>query len=246
MSASKEPVKASRPRPLLAPLAPLGRALLDLVYPPLCLHCADRLPPAAPLPLCQACRRRLPRAEPVALDGRLADFPGGPAAFDRRFALWTFDRSGPLQHLQHALKYGNRPGLGVALGRVVGEALGPGSCGIDAVVPVPLAKRRRLERGYNQSERLASGVADVLGVPVRADWLRREKPTRSQTALSKRQRWENVHDAFAGPAPGTLAGRHVLLVDDVFTTGATVAAAARPLRTAGARLSLAVLACTRA
>jgi ComF family protein len=224
-----------------------GGALLDVLYPPLCLGCADRLPSdAPPLPLCADCLRALPRAEHGVLLPRLADLPGGHAAFDHADALWLFDDGGTLQRIQHALKYGNRPTLGVRLGRLIGEAWQKrGAPMPDLIVPVPLHRRRRLERGYNQSERLATGIAEVLHGPVQADGLTRPHPTRSQTALSKSERWRNVERAFAVPHPEAVAGQHVLLVDDVLTTGATAVAAARALRSAGAEVSLAVLACTR-
>ena len=115
----------------------------------------------------------------------------------------------------------------------------------DRIVPVPLHRQRRLERGYNQSERLAAGLAAVLELPVEAERLTRPRPTRSQTALSKPERWRNVEAAFAVPDPGGVGGQRVLLVDDVLTTGATAVAAARALRSAGAVVDLAVLACTR-
>lgn len=224
----------------------LGRALLDVLYPPLCLGCEDRLPAdARALPLCTACLRAMPRAEPGILAPRLARFPGGSEAFDQAAALWVFDAEGALQRLQHALKYGNRPTLGVRLGRLVGEAWSDESPRPDVIVPVPLHRRRWLERGYNQSERLAAGIGEMLDRPVRADLLTRPRATRSQTALSQPERWKNVADAFALTDPDVVAGRHVLLVDDVLTTGATAVAAAAPLRAAGATVSLAVLACTR-
>ncbi len=231
----------------------LGHALLGVLYPPLCLGCEARLPERTPgrqpegeagLPLCPACLRRLPRAGPSALRPRLDRFPG--AVFDTAFALWLFDEGGTLQRIQHALKYGNRPTLGRELGRLVGQAWREAGHRVPGlVVPLPLHRPRRLERGYNQSERLAAGIAASLGAPLRSDLLRRTRPTRSQTALSQTARWTNVAGAFGLRDEADLAGQRVLLVDDVFTTGATAVAAAAPLRSAGARVSLAVLACAR-
>jgi ComF family protein len=239
-------VKAVAPHGPALLLRRFGRALLDVLYPPLCLGCEDRLPPdARTLPLCATCLRTLPRAAPGTLGPRLARFPEGSTAFARTSALWLFDAEGALQRLQHALKYGNRPTLGVRLGRLVGEAWPDEAPRPELIVPVPLHRRRRLERGYNQSERLAAGVGEVLACPVRSDLLARARPTRSQTALSQTERWRNVADAFALADAGAVAGRRVLLVDDVLTTGATAVAAAAPLRAAGATVSLATLACTR-
>jgi ComF family protein len=175
---------------------------------------------------------------------RLAALPAEPP-FTCATALWVFDAGGGVQRLQHLLKYGDRPALGVALGRLLGEAAAETCSGVryDAVVPVPLARARRLERGYNQSAGLAEGCAAVLPgrPPVRAALLARARPTRSQTALSRARRWTNVADAFAASA-SDLRGLRLLLVDDVLTTGATVTAAAQPLRAAGATVDLATFA----
>lgn len=229
-----------------AALRSVGRALVGLLYPPLCLGCDVRLPDApSDVPLCPACLRAIPLAESGALQARLARLPDGPAAFDRTVALWLFDEGGIVQRVQHAAKYGNRPSLGVRLGRWIGEAWPPDHPPPDLVVPVPLHRTRELERGYNQSRQLAEGIADALGAPLRADLITRRRATHSQTALSQSARWTNVADAFALADAEAVAGRRVLLVDDVATTGATVVAAAAPLRAAGATVDLAVLACTR-
>src|SRR5690606_16767021 len=173
-------------------------------------------------------------------------FDAGPADFDHAFALWLFDEGTTLQRVQHAVKYHNRPTLGVRLGRWIGEGLRERRVPTpDLIVPVPLHRVRRLERGYNQSERLARGIADILDAEVDDDLLVRRRATRSQTSLDKQARWRNVAEAFALSDPAAVAGRRVLLVDDVITTGATVVAAAAPLREAGAVVDLAVLACTR-
>ncbi len=234
-------------KPIAGPAAVLLRAVLGLIYPPLCLGCDDRLPDPEPaVPLCDACLRSIPRADADLLADRLGDFPDGPAGFDHAFALWLFDEGTTLQRVQHAVKYHNRPTLGVRLGRWVGEGLREQAFPApDLVVPVPLHRVRELERGYNQSERLARGIADVLGAEVGDGLLVRQRATRSQTTLDKKARWRNVAEAFALRDPAAVAGRRVLLVDDVITTGATVVAAAVPLREAGAGVDLAVLACTR-
>ncbi|HYE96697.1 MAG TPA: phosphoribosyltransferase family protein [Rubricoccaceae bacterium] len=237
---------AASPSALRTAARALAHAAASFVYPSLCLGCDARLHrDAGRLPLCPACLRRLPRAGAEAVHARLARFPI-PSPFETAFALWTFDAGGTVQRLQHALKYHDRLTLGVVLGRLIGQAfveLRPGER-YDAVIPVPLAKVRRLERGYNQSTQLALGMAEMLPgrPPVREELLRRARPTRSQTSLSRPRRWANVEGAFVAPDPTALSGRRALLVDDVLTTGATLTAAALPLRDAGAKVDLAVLA----
>ncbi|MEM1118678.1 MAG: phosphoribosyltransferase family protein [Bacteroidota bacterium] len=231
MSASPSPFAR-----LGAALRSFGGGLTGLVYPELCLGCEGRLGDTD-LPVCPTCLRGLPRAgDDIA--GLLA---GAPVR--RAVALWTFDPRGTVRRVQHALKYGGRPRLGAPLGRLLGRAYTEAAgTRPDLVVPVPLARLRFLERGYNQAEGLAEGVADAIGAAVERDVLVRSRDTQRQATLSKALRRQNVEGVFA-LAPGVeVAGWRVLLVDDVTTTGATLAAAARPLAEAGATVDVAALA----
>jgi ComF family protein len=221
----------------------LGTGLLNLLYPPRCLGCGAR-PDAAALPLCPRCLKALERAPTMAMAARLDRLPVGAGVFAHWQALWVYDRGGTVQAVQQAMKYGNRPRYGVALGRLVGAAYTEAGPPPDGVVPVPLHRTRELERGYNQSRMLGRGVAEALDVPLRPDLLSRPHPTRPQTHLSREARWRNVQDAFR--ARPDAADGHWLLVDDVLTTGATAVAAGRTLSQAGAEaVSLATLALAR-
>ncbi|GAB5518040.1 MAG: ComF family protein [Rhodothermales bacterium] len=212
----------------------LGGALLDLVYPPVCLHCYARVADGTH-PLCPACLRLLERADPAALAAHLAELPLAAGAVHAATALWVFDKGGALQRVQHALKYGNRPHYGHILGEWMAEAVSDLQPAVTytAVVPVPLHRNRYLERGYNQAAMLAEGVASTLKVPV-ADVLMRPNPTRTQTKLDRTARWANVAQAFTLKPDMGIEGRTFLLIDDVFTTGATTAAAASVLHHHGA------------
>lgn len=209
----------------------LGRGLLDILYPPRCLGCGAR-PESPRLPLCPRCLQSLERAPTMGVAARLDRLPVGTSVFEGALALWVFDKGGILQAVQHALKYQNRPRYGVPLGRLMGEVFEEEYPRPDGVVPMPLHRTRRLERGYNQSATLAEGMADHLDCSARPDLLSRPHPTRSQTGLSREERWRNVRDAFRA-APECAGGRW-LVVDDVLTTGSTAVAAGQTLTDAGA------------
>jgi ComF family protein len=160
--------------------------------------------------------------------------------FQKALAYGSYD--GALRDLIHLLKYQQvRPAAGV-LGRMVAEVIGKLEAGIPegaiAVVPVPLHARKQAQRGFNQSELMARIALKQLARPERfqlcAGVLQRRRETVSQTGLTGHQRRENLRGAFAVRNQEPMAGRHVVLVDDVFTTGTTVSECARVLRRAGA------------
>jgi ComF family protein len=225
-------------------------AALDLVFPARCPACRASLGPGRRDPLCGACWSVIPRIGPplcevcglpfLTLDPTALPAMGGPCAGCREappafdWARAAAHYAGPLREALHALKFAGRRAVARPLGDLVLEQCGPTlPADVDALVPVPLGLERERERGYNQAALVAERVGRGLGVPVRARWLSRRRPTRPQSDLSAAERRANVRDAFAStPA---VAGRHVVVVDDVLTTGATAAECARALRAAGAR-----------
>lgn len=206
----------------------LGRTLRELVYPWYCLHCGTR-PAHATLPLCLNCLGTLQRVPPHEPLRRLHQIPEAIGCFRAAYSLWYETPEGPFRPLHHALKYGNRPVYAQRLGQLIGEVFREALQEIDVIVPVPLHRRRLLERGYNQSTWLSQGISRVLERPVVPELLVRVRATRSQTSLGREARRANVARAFAAPYPERLSGRHVLLVDDLLTTGATAAWAAQAL-----------------
>jgi competence protein ComFC len=197
--------------------------LLDLLFPPACFGCHRRGEW-----LCADCRRDLPRLGP---DGALRAGVGGLAA---SWSAYAFD--GALRGAIHRLKYAGARHYAEPLGElladswVFGEMAGARA---DVVVPVPLHPRRESERGYNQSLLLARELGADRCLPVDDRALQRTRDTASQTRLSAAKRRENVAGAFQAER-GRVAGRRVLLVDDVQTTGSTLAECAAALRRAGA------------
>ncbi|HTY00285.1 MAG TPA: ComF family protein [Bacteroidota bacterium] len=156
-------------------------------------------------------------------------------SLDGMVAPFYFEKEGPLQQLIHKLKYGGMTRIGVLVGEEIAAGIaGHRGDGNAVIVPVPLHRAKRRERGYNQSYFIGRGISRELGVPVREWALRREIYTRSQTTLDIIERAKNVEGAFRVPSRSVdaLRGKTVLLVDDVITTGATIRACAAALREA--------------
>lgn len=213
-------------------LRPLLSALLDLLYPPRCAACGE-----AGEPFCAGCAEALVSpgegCPSCGRPGRAAACGAciaTPPSFVAVQAGGLF--GGPLADAIHALKYGDRPALARPLGRWLADrvSLPPGA----TVVAVPLGRRRRLERGYDQAGRLAEQLARATGTTCLAGALRRVRETPPQVGRSRAARAANVAGAFAAD-PRRVAGLELVLVDDVVTTGATAEAAARALLAAGAR-----------
>jgi ComF family protein len=115
---------------------------------------------------------------------------------------------------------------------------------LDAIIPVPLHPRKQKKRGYNQSEYIARGISEVMNIPVITDALIRHVHTSSQTRKSRYNRWENVEGIFQATHPEKLENLHLMVVDDVVTTGATLEACCAPLlKVPGVKVSIATLAC---
>lgn len=160
--------------------------------------------------------------------------------YSRATALFYYQ--GEYESLTKAVKYGGNSGLGEWLGRQLGARLAEAGfqTPVTAVVPVPLHWRRRWKRGYNQAELIARGVSAALDAPLRTDLLRKARATGTQTALSQEERLANVARAFRAVGQPPAAPCHILLIDDVFTTGATLFAARQALLAAAPNLTISV------
>lgn len=234
----------------------LVNRVLDFLLPAGCLSC-DRVVPAAQLflGLCPSCSCRLQRlsaaacgccGQPIVAAAlprgfRCGDCRVTPPAFDRLHAVWSY--AAPFDAVVRGLKFRRLEYLGKELARELWVRL-PRLAEADLVVPVPLHWLREWKRGYNQAERIARPLAKQMGVPL-VPALRRRRHTRPQTSLDRSKRAENLKDAFVarnGSRRRALEGATVVLVDDVVTTGATLDAASRGLKRAGAARVIALAA----
>ncbi|MEX2512550.1 MAG: phosphoribosyltransferase family protein [Cyclobacteriaceae bacterium] len=210
----------------------LWEDFLSLVFPVTCCVCRRSLFSFEDH-LCKICIARLPITSYhlIPFENDLKVKLLGLAPVDRAMAFLRFSKRGMSQRILHQLKYKNKPGLGIVLGRIYGQLLlESGYADIwDLVIPVPLHQAKLRKRGYNQSEQFAIGLAQTLHFP-KMNLLIRSVPTPTQTNKSRIQRWENVSNVFQleGLAP-QIEGKRILLVDDVMTTGATLAACALSL-----------------
>lgn len=168
----------------------------------------------------------------------------GRFPFERAATYCVYSKKGVLQPLIHQFKYNNKKEIGVLLGKLFGKDLAGSEfiLPIDLIVPVPLHPKKQKERGFNQSEMIARGLSEATSIPVSSGNLTRTVFNPTQTRRAKTQRWENVKGIFDLPHPSLYAGKHILLVDDIVTTGSTLEACAHALlKSPGIKISVATL-----
>lgn len=200
-------------------------SVADLLFPRYCFICGNRLT-ASEEGLCNICMMSRPFA-PLYSDNKeneLARLFMGIFHIEKAQAMMRYSSQSGLAQVIYEMKYYNKPELGVTLGRLCAKILKPSGFfdDIDLIVPVPLAKSRKRQRGYNQSEMIAEGISRATGIEVACDNVVRLHFKQSQTHLNERERRENVEGNFKIVDTSLFEGKHVLLVDDVVTTGATL------------------------
>ena len=229
-------------------LADILRDVAGLFFRRRCMVCGEPLLDGE-RDICTACAYLMPVTGFAAeADNALFRRFWGIVPVERAAALIFFIHGSEWQRMIHGFKYRDKWRWAYVMGRRLGAALRDGGlfAGVDMVLPVPLHPYRRMHRGYNQSEYIARGVAEELGVPVDTRILYRRRNNPSQTMLDERQKRENVCDLFGVRHAGRIAGRHVLIVDDVITSGETVTACAEALAaTVECRISIASVAASQ-
>jgi ComF family protein len=226
----------------------LGRSyinLLELFFPTLCVTCGNRLVTQEKF-LCIDCWHDLPVTNfHFDTENKVSRLFWGRVKIENGTSFFAYNKGSKYQHLIHFIKYKGLKELGFETGRRFGIALSasPGFNSVDFVVPVPLHPKKQKQRGYNQSEWIARGVSDSLKKPVSAGNLRRNLHTSTQTRKTRYERWENVDNIFEVIRPEEFAGKHILLIDDVVTTGSTLeSCAVQLLQIENVMVSIATLA----
>jgi len=219
---------------------------VSLLFPELCQACGESLVTGENL-LCINCRYNLPFTDfHLKADNMVAQQFWGKINLEAAYAMCYFTKGGKMQHLMHQFKYKGIQNIGNLLGNIAAEQLikNPVFNSADIIIPVPLHKSRLRKRGYNQSACFAAGLSEKMDIPVDEDNLVRVRATETQTHRSRFSRFENMQEVFALTNPDTLINKHILLVDDVVTTGSTLEACGTELlKVEGLKLSIATIAC---
>jgi len=216
--------------------------LLDLISPRLCTVCGERLSVTEEV-LCGKCNLHLPRTgfQHDPQENVMTKMFWGRIPIERATALFYFEAHAETANILYELKYKNHPEIGETMGRMMARELQRGDFfdGIDGIVPVPLAKRRERQRGYNQSMEIAKGVSEITNLPIYNKVVKRKTFNGSQTSKGRWERNENVENVFELLDGDSVRGKHLLIIDDVVTTGATVIACAKEISKAeGVRFSV--------
>jgi len=218
---------------------------ISLLFPRLCYACGDHLMRNEKL-ICTECFVVIPRTNyHYEEDNPVAQLFWGRCKIERAAAFSYYNKGSRIRKLIHNLKYNGVKEIGYELGRIYGLSLKESGFtnDIDLIIPVPLHPSKKRVRGFNQSEIISSGIADAAGLTVDIKSLVRTMVSATQTKRSRYERWTNVEGIFQVIDPQEITGKHILLVDDVITTGSTIESCTNELlKIEGVKVSIAALA----
>ncbi len=216
-----------------------------LFYPHTCAGCGTDLPDST-APVCLQCIEQLPSTNfHLHANNPVEKCFWGRIPVHAATAFCHLSTDSVIRNLLHQVKYKGNKAAGIFMGIQMGKSIKDSNrfTDIDLLIPMPLHPAREKKRGYNQAALLCFGMADILQLPVAVNAIKRLSATDTQTHMNRIERWQNMQGRFQIQNPADLANKHVLLVDDVVTTGATLEACGQALLTAGnLRLSIATLA----
>lgn len=221
------------------------KSLYDLFYPELCVACKKEYIEIEKL-FCLDCYTKLPFANQINHQNNefTAHFTG-KIDIEIGISLFHFVKQSAIQKVIKELKYENKPQYGILLGEMLANSTLSKNVfqDIDMIIPIPLHSKKKIKRGYNQSNQIAIGISNILSIPISTNNLIRVKNTLSQTKMNRDQRLQNIEGAFVINDIEKLKDKHILLVDDVLTTGATLIGAGKAiLKIENTKISMATIA----
>ncbi len=199
-------------------------SFLYLFYPDLCIICNNNDREVHDT-FCFDCYAQLPFTyQGTALNNDFMQHFAGKINIQHGASLFYFIKQGMVQGIIQDLKYRNKPQYGIKMGEIFGASIKEDSFfkNIDAIVPIPLYKSKEIQRGYNQSSKFAEGISKVLSIPIISNNLIRIRHTNTQTKMTREERLVNLKNAFTVKNSQLFEEKHILLVDDVLTTGTTL------------------------
>lgn len=213
-------------------LKKIVQVISQLIFPEICFSCGKILVKGEEL-ICLECTYHLPKTNYYQeIENPVHQIFWGRIEIKKATALYFFEKGGLLQKLIHQLKYEGKKEIGYALGKNMGIHLKKAdfTSDIDLIIPIPIHDKRRHERGYNQSEWIGKGLCEISGIEIDTTSVIRIKETKTQTKKTRDERWENVQSIFKVTDPKKLNNKHILIIDDILTTGATIEACAAEIK----------------
>ncbi|MFH1320343.1 MAG: ComF family protein [Bacteroidota bacterium] len=221
------------------------RDFISLIYPHICMSCGKSLFRKEAC-ICTYCKYHLPRTNfHLVEENPISRLFWGKVNINTAASYYHFNKGSKVQRLIHRFKYNGQKEIGIAIGEFYGNELrdSPLFNNIDTIIPVPLHQNKKRKRGYNQSEFFAGGLAKSMGVKLDSEILFRSFDSKTQTRKTRFERWRNVEAIFQLKEKDSLKGKHILLVDDVLTTGSTLEACAHALlEVPGTKVSIVTMA----
>lgn len=219
-------------------------AVVELFYPNVCNGCHIELVGNESL-ICTSCLLVLPQTKfHLIINNPVEQKLTGRIEFNNATAMYYFNKGGTIQHIMHALKYQGLTDIGIMLGKIFAKEISAFSWvkDIDTILPIPLAIQKLRKRGYNQCEYIAAGMNEILKITIDTQSVIRKKNTQTQTQMNRLERMKNMQNAFEVLNTSALENKHVLILDDVITSGATIESFANAIQSIkGIRISIATL-----
>lgn len=229
---------------MLKKLKSFFNPLLDIVYPQLCISC-DLEDPLDGIPFCINCLDELPFAQlHNERDNIVEKFFWGRVEIEKGTSLFYFQKGSAVQEMLHHLKYKNQKSIGTTLGIYYGQQLRGSDFikDIDIILPVPIHVSKKRKRRYNQSAVIAEGISSVTNIPWNDSTLIKNRKSVTQTEKTREERLQNLAQTFLIPDPDLIKDKHVLIIDDILTTGATLETICKMVAEKAGKVSVAVVA----